>query len=90
VPSRASGKATTCQTTILNWELASALVEHIEEIHEAGTLRLDNAYVAAVVKYRKIIQLMEGFFCDMINNNKKNSRFDHAKLKRLLKETSFL
>ena len=73
-----------------HWELVPVLLEHIEEIYADGILKLDQNYVETVVKYRKIIQLMHNFFRDMFNNNRKNSKYGHTQLKRLLKETAFI
>ncbi|MEH2152875.1 hypothetical protein [Nostoc sp.] len=53
-------------------------------------MKLDEFYVASIVKYRSIIALMQDFFSDMWENNKKDTKLRHAELQMLLKETGFL
>jgi hypothetical protein len=53
-------------------------------------MKLDEFYVASIVKYRSIIALMQDFFSDMWENNKKDTKFNHAQLRLLLKETGFI
>ena len=72
------------------YELRSILLDNIEQIHADGVMKLDDFYVASIVKYRSIIALMQDFFSDMWGNNKKDTKFHHAKLRLLLKETGFL
>ncbi|MCU0533783.1 MAG: hypothetical protein MUD14_07800 [Hydrococcus sp. Prado102] len=67
------------------YELRAILLDNIEQIHTDGDIKLDNFYVASIVKYRKIIALMQDFFADMWGNNKKDTKFPHAKLQMLLK-----
>jgi serine/threonine protein kinase len=64
----------------------SIFLDHIEEIHADGVLKLDPRAVTSVVRYRSIIALMQDFLVDMSRNNKKDTKFRHAQLKRLLKE----
>jgi hypothetical protein len=71
-------------------ELVSLLLNNIEEIYDDGMMKLDEGYVASIVKYRSIISLMHDFYSDMWRNNKKDTKLRHAKLWRLLKETEFL
>ena len=66
------------------------LMENISEIHVDGLMPLDKDYVKTVRKYRAIIMLMAEFFTDMEQNNRKNTEYSHAKLKRLLEETEIL
>lgn len=48
-------------------------------------------YVEAVIKYRAIITLMAEFFSEMMQrNNRKDTKYRHTKLKRLLKEAGTL
>ncbi|WP_026735269.1 hypothetical protein [Fischerella sp. PCC 9605] len=72
------------------YELRSILLDNIEQIHADGVMKLDEFYVGSIVKYRSIIALMQGFFADMWENNDKDTKFPHAELRRLLKETGFL
>lgn len=71
-------------------EVRNILLNNIEQIQADGTLRLDECYVASMVKYRSIISLMHSFFSDMRINPKKDTPFPQAKLRSLLEETGFL
>ena len=66
------------------------LVENIENIHADGIVTLDSNYVDQVVKYRDIVLLMDDFFAAMFQNNRKNTKYNHARLRRLLRETKFI
>ncbi len=72
------------------YELRSILLDNIEQIHTDGVMKLDEFYVASIVKYRSIIALMQDFFSDMWKNNNKDTKLPHAELRLLLKETGFL
>ncbi|MDZ8221734.1 MULTISPECIES: hypothetical protein [unclassified Nostoc] len=72
------------------YELRSILLDNIEQIHADGVMKLDEFYVASIVKYRSIIALMQDFFSDMWENNNKDTKLPHAELQLLLKETGFL
>jgi hypothetical protein len=72
------------------YELRSILLDNIKQIHADGDIKLDEFYVANIVKYRSIITLMQDFFAQMWGNNKKDTKLPHAKLQILLKETGFL
>ncbi len=72
-----------------NHELVSILLNNIEQIHADGDIKLDDFYVASILKYRSIIALMHDFFADMWENNKKDTKLPHAELLLLLKETGF-
>lgn len=72
------------------YEVGAILLENIEQIHADGDIKLDDFYVASIVKYRSIITLMQDFFADMWGNNQKNTKLPHAKLKLMLKETGFI
>lgn len=73
-----------------HYEVRSILLDNIEQIHADGVMKLDEFYVASIVKYRRIIALMQDFFADMWENNLKDTKFRHVELRRLLKETGFL
>jgi hypothetical protein len=72
-----------------NHEMVSILLDNIEQIHADGDMKLDEFYVASILKYRSIIALMHDFFADMWGNNKKDTKLPHAELLLLLKETGF-
>lgn len=72
------------------YELRSLLLDHIEQIHVDRDMQLDDFYVASIVKYRRIIALMQDFFVNTWGNRKKDTKLDHAKLQQLLKEAGFL
>ncbi|MGL5061763.1 MAG: hypothetical protein ACRC62_17480, partial [Microcoleus sp.] len=69
------------------YQIRSILLDNIEQIHADGDIKLDDFYVASIVKYRSIIVLMQDFFVDLWGNNKKDTNFDGAKLGLLLEET---
>lgn len=66
------------------------LVHNIERICSDGFLPLHEDYVDKVVKYREITLMMDDFFFGMGTNNRKNTKYNHSKLRRLLKETGFV
>lgn len=72
------------------YELGAILLDNIEQIHTDGVMKLDEFYVSSIVKYRSIIALMQDFFVNMHENNNKDTKLRHAKLRRLLKETGFI
>jgi hypothetical protein len=72
------------------YQSRSILLDNIEQLHADRDLKLDEFYVASIVKYRSIIALMQDFFVDIWENKKKDTKLPHAKLRLLLKETGFL
>ncbi|WGV27593.1 hypothetical protein [Halotia branconii] len=72
------------------YELRSILLDNIEQIHADEIMKLDEFYVASIIKYRRIITLMQNFFADMWENNQKDTKLCHAELRLLLKETGFV
>ena len=66
------------------------LLENIDKIYAERLMKLDKSYVEVVIKYRDIIVLMAKFFADMQESNKKDTRYSHAKLRRLLEATGIL
>ncbi|OUL22297.1 hypothetical protein [Nostoc sp. 106C] len=72
------------------YELRSILLDNIEQIHTDGDIKLDEFYVASIIKYRSIITLMQNFFADMWENNKKDTKLRHIELQLLLKQTGFI
>ncbi len=71
-------------------ETFSVLLENINEIYADSLMKLDENYVETVRKYRAIIILMSGFFADMEQNDRKDTRYSDIKLKRLLEEAGIL
>lgn len=71
-------------------EVFAILLENIKEIYADGLMKLDKNYVETVIKYQDIIVLMFEFFTDMEWNNQKDTKYSHAKLRRLLGETDIL
>jgi hypothetical protein len=66
------------------------LLDKIDEIHANRMMKLDGRFVTSLRKYRPLIRLMNDFYSDLQQNNKKDTRFKHTKLQRLLKEAGFL
>jgi hypothetical protein len=71
-------------------ELMALLLNNIDELYTTGLMKLDRNYVASIAKYRSIITLMHEFYTAMRRNNQKDTRFQHASLRRLLKESNFV
>jgi hypothetical protein len=71
-------------------EQARILLDNLEAIHRSGVLGLDKSAVGTILKYRPVVTLMGGFFSEMQRNNNKDTRYPHARLRQLLKETGFL
>ncbi|MDZ7960581.1 MAG: hypothetical protein RMY34_22315 [Aulosira sp. DedQUE10] len=72
------------------YELRCILLDNIEQIHADQDIKLDKFYVASIIKYRRIIALMQDFFSVMWENNNKDTKLSHAELELLLKQTGFL
>ena len=66
------------------------LLDNVIEICTNDFIELDKSYVETVIKYQDIIMLMAEFFTDMERNNRKDTKYSHAKLKRLLEATEIL
>lgn len=71
-------------------ELLPILLDNCDAIVASGIVKLDGDYVASLAKYRSVTTLMHDFYVKMRRNNAKDTRFDHVKLRRLLKETGFV
>ena len=56
------------------------LLENIDKIYAEGLMKVDRSYVEVVIKYRDIIVLMAKFFADMTQNDRKDTKYSHAKL----------
>lgn len=78
------------ETEMQHHECFMVLLENIDKIYAEGLMKLDKSYVEVVIKYRAIIVLMAKFFADMMENNKKDTKYSHAKLRRLLEDTDIL
>lgn len=62
------------------------LLENIDAICAQGLMSLEASYIECVKRYKDIILLHDGFFADMRDNNKKDTKFENEKLKQLLHE----
>jgi len=71
-------------------ELVPVILDNIEDSDVISMMKLDKSYVTCVVKYRGIIALMHDFYSRLRRNNKKDTKFPHAKLRRLLNEAGVL
>lgn len=63
------------------------LMENIHEIYRDGILGLDDNFVDTVLKYHPVIMFMAKFYKEIKQNNRKDTKFQHTKLKRLIEET---
>ena len=72
------------------YELRSILLDNIEQIQVDGIMKLDEFYVASIVKYRSIIALMQDFYSNIWGNNRKDTKLPQAKLWLMLKETGLI
>ena len=52
--------------------------------HIDGDIKLDKFYVDTIVKYRRIIILIQNFFVEIWNDNRKSTEFPHIELQLLL------
>ena len=78
------------KTEMQHHECFVVLLKNIGEIHADGLMKLDKSYVELVIKYRDVIIVMAKFFADMAQNDRKDTKYSHAKLKRLLETTEIL
>ncbi|MBD2238335.1 hypothetical protein H6G35_17175 [Aulosira sp. FACHB-113] len=78
------------QESLKPYEQRSILLDNIEQIYADGDIKLNVFYVASIIKYRSIIKLMQNFFAAMWDNKNKDTKFPHAELEILLKETGFI
>jgi hypothetical protein len=62
------------------------LLDNIDRIHTDGDLILTDIYVASIVKYRSIIASIQDIFTNMLDNDRKDTKFPHAQLQLLLEE----
>lgn len=72
------------------YEVGAILLDNIQQIRADGDLALDEFYVSSIIRYRRIIALMQDFFAEMWENDQKNTPFPHTKLRLLLNETGLL
>ena len=71
-------------------ELLSVVVSRRSEFLTDEVLTIDRKCLDSLVKYSDVLTLMHRFYSDMRSNNKKDTRFENAKLRKMLKETGFL
>lgn len=67
-------------------DLVSLLLDNLEEIHSGRLMKLDDAYVAEVIRHRELILTMQKFYTGMRGSSRKDTPYRHTKIKRLLKE----
>ncbi|MEM8780990.1 MAG: hypothetical protein AAGF26_19460 [Cyanobacteria bacterium P01_G01_bin.49] len=75
---------------LVPYEIGAILLDNIEQIQADGDIKLDEFYVASIIKYRSVIALMQNFFTEMWGNEKKDTKLCYEKLKLLLKKTGFI
>lgn len=76
----------------MGWEeeLLSLLVNRRGEIQADDVLNIDRKWLDSLVKYRSILILMHHFFTEIRGSHTKDTRFENAKLRKLLQEIEFL
>lgn len=72
------------------YEFFPTLLNHIEEMAATGLIALRPEYVATLVCFRELILLMQNFYMEMRPNPHKDTKFEHDRLVRLLRESSFI
>lgn len=70
-------------------KLLSIIFENIEELHADGVVKIDQAYVNCILRYRAVCMLMGNFYIDLRENNQKDTKFPSDELERLLKVVGF-
>jgi phosphoenolpyruvate carboxylase len=60
------GSSLLCKEGLQLYEMRAILLDNIEQIHADGDMKLDEFYVASIVKYRSIIVLMQDFFIEFL------------------------
>lgn len=65
-----------------NW--IDLIVENLDEIKKEGVVKLDKKYVDILSKNKEIFLLVHDFFRSLRFNKRKNTKFENAKLIRLL------
>ena len=71
------------------YEVGAILLDNIQQIQVDEDMVLDEFYVSSIVKYRRIIALMQDFFVEMWENVQKDTPFPHTTLRLLLNETGY-
>ena len=74
------------ETDLKAYELRKVLLENIERINIDGDIKLDKFYVDTIVKYRRIIILIQNFLVEIWNDNRKSTEFPHIELQLLLEK----
>jgi hypothetical protein len=69
--------------------LLRPLVNNVEALADEPALSLHPALVAAAMRYREIIMLVQTFFVSLRANPRKDTPCPHAELRRLLREAGF-
>lgn len=60
------------------------LLEHVDDLAAEGDLALEPEYVAAMVRYRPVIQYMHTFLTTLRRDPRKRTPYDDRELRRLL------
>jgi tetratricopeptide (TPR) repeat protein len=71
-------------------ETMAILLNNVDKLAATGIMKLTRSYVISIAKYRSVITFMHDFYSAMRRNNKKDTQFQHATLRRLLRETGFV
>ena len=71
-------------------EIIAAFLDNPDALSNDDVLKLDKSYLADLAKYRNVIVFMNSFYSSMRKNNRKDTRFQHTTLLRLLKEAGFV
>ncbi|HYF66297.1 MAG TPA: hypothetical protein VD886_25935 [Herpetosiphonaceae bacterium] len=71
-------------------EIIAVLLDNIDALAADPALKLDPAYVADIKRYRPVIDFMNTFYSKMRKNSRKDTRFQHTTLQRLLKDSGFI
>ncbi len=66
-------------------EVMLLLLNNTAALSAHGFMKLDRNYVASLAKYQSVITFMHDFYTDMRRNKQKDTQFDHATLRHLLK-----
>jgi hypothetical protein len=69
------------------FKTGAILLERIEDIHSQGLMKLNAAYVEQLVRHRELILCMSQFYSQLRSNDKKDTRYAHRKINRLLQKT---
>lgn len=75
---------------IQDYALETMLIKNLEAIHADGVLKLNRNVVTCLAQYQGAVALMHDFYSNLSSNDKKDTEFRHAELRRQLKATRFI